>query len=265
MVNINRLYRSFRVSFRAVVVSPNFYIAVFLLFCVLTIEDIEAVFTSVARGQSSSNFGDAYFFNISLHFGYYIYATPLLCAFASSGMFVNDYEAGFFRLRMIASGKKEYKCGLFLGTTVGGGCALFVGVVLYAIFCSIIYPPLFPATDITVFEEWLPVLAGQFGNWKYMITHAVLACIFGMVWSGVGLVVSVYSPNRYLSYLTPFIICFCAVLALPATIRPLEMLVQMSWESFTFIKLISYQVTLYIAILTWFMFAFERRVICGMD
>ncbi|NLO84553.1 MAG: hypothetical protein GX096_03875 [Clostridiales bacterium] len=264
MMKLGSINRSLRVNLANVVTAPNFWISAMLLFGVLFAEVAEGAFLGPWRMADQSGFGDAYYFNISLHFGYYIYAAPLACAFAASGMFVSDLEAGFYRLRLMKSGRREYQYGLFLGTTIGGGLALMVGVLLFAVACSIIYLPYYPATDLVAPQAWLPMLKGQMGNWNFMLVSALLAFLFGMVWSGVGLAISVLSPNRYVSYLAPFIICFCAVLALPKEFQPLEMLVQMSWyETFTFPKLIRYQAVLYFTVMAWFRYAFERRVIRG--
>lgn len=263
MMKLSSMNRSLRVNLTNVVTAPNFWISVLLLFGVLFAEITEGAFSWPWRVTNLSGIGDAYYFNIALHFGYYIYAAPLACAFAASGAFVSDSEAGFYRLRLMKSGRKEYQYGLFLGTTIGGGLALMVGVLLFAGACALIYPPNIPATNVAALDAWLPVLSGQTGNWNYMIVSALLAFMFGMVWSGVGLTISIFSPNRYVSYLAPFIICFCSVLALPTELHPLEMLVQMNWVSFTFLKLIAYQAILYIVVMAWFRYVFERRIIHG--
>lgn len=265
MTNLRNLNRSIWVNMTDVLTSSNFVISVLLLFGVLFAEVTEEALHLPWRQYDPSGFGDAYFFNISMHFGYYIYAAPLACAFASSGLFCNDAEAGFYRLRLMKSGRREYKYGLFFGSTIGGGLALMLGVILFAALCSMIYRPYLHASEMAAMDAWLPVLNSLTGNWNYMVVNAFLAFVFGMVWSGVGLTFSILSPNRYVSYLAPFIICFCAVLILPIGLHPLEMLVQMNWESFTFPKLFAYQTILYLGTLTLFSYAFERRIIHGQD
>jgi hypothetical protein len=264
MMRRNCLTRSVLVNLTHVVAAPNFWISVMLLFGVLFAEIAEGAFSWPWRVMEMSGHGDAYYFNISLHFGYYIYAAPLACAFAAGGMFVSDWEAGFYRLKLVKSGRREYQYGLFLGATLGGGLALMAGVLLFAAACSAIYIPYASAADLVAPDAWLPLLRGRTGNWNFMLVSALLAFLFGMVWSGIGLTISVLSPNRYVSYLAPFIICFCSVLALPTDLQPLEMLVQLHWlESFAFAKLIAYQAVLYLAVMAWFRYAFERRVVHG--
>ncbi|MFR9256723.1 MAG: hypothetical protein ACLVJ6_15185 [Merdibacter sp.] len=62
---------------REVAGSRNFCLEVILCFIALFAE-LVPIFSA-----NTGEYGDAYYFNISLHFGYYIYATPLVCAFAS--------------------------------------------------------------------------------------------------------------------------------------------------------------------------------------
>lgn len=252
--------RSLGVSLRAVVCGTNFWIAVALIFGVLFAETADTIFSG-ADATGASSFGAAYFFNLSLHFGYFIYAAPLACAFAASGSWINDEEAGFYRLRMLKSGKHEYSCSLFAGSSIGGGLALMLGVLLFASVCSITCGTDASIEDMIAMDAWRPILTSEHAHWKYMLLHALLAFLFGTLWSGVGLVISVYSPVRYVSYLTPFIFCFCSALALPASLQPLEMLVQMNWESFTFTKTLLYSSILYVFVMLWFDHAIERRAL----
>lgn len=255
-----RATRSAAISLRMVIFSANFWIAVALVFGVLFAEIAEDVFRGYAD-ESAVEFGAAYFFNISMHFGYFIYAAPLACAFAASGNIINDTEAGFYRLRLMKSGKHEYSIGMFIGTSIGGGLALMLGMLLFAVVCAFKYSISASIADMAVMDAWYPLVSGAHSHWKYMIVSALLAFLFGSLWSGVGLTISVYSPVRYVSYLTPFIICFCSALALPVSLQPLEMLVQMNWKAFTFPKLLMYQFVLYCTVMIWFDFVVERRVI----
>lgn len=265
MNKLSRTWRSTSVSLRSVITGSNFWIAIILVFSVLFAEIAEEIFSGYWKLPEVKELGAAYSFNISLHFGYFIYAAPLACAFASSSNLVNDVEAGFYRLRLLKSGRREHQYGLFIGSTVGGGLALMLGVLLFATVCAMFYGTTASISNMAAMDAWLPLLDDANANWNYMLVSSLLAFVFGMVWSGVGLAISVYSPNRYVSYLTPFIICFCSVLVLPINLQPLEMLVQMNWTTFTFPKLLTYQFILYIAALVWFMCAFERRIVHEQD
>ncbi|MEG2187741.1 MAG: hypothetical protein RR085_10515 [Clostridia bacterium] len=265
MINFKALYRSFWANLRNVITSSNFVFSVVLLFGVLFAEIATDAFSVPWRQYDQTGFGDSYFFNCSIHFGYYIYAAPLLCAFASSWLFCDDAETGFYRSRLMLSGKKEYSYGLFLGTTVGGGFALMTGVLLFILSLTVIYLPYDPATGMAAMDAWKPLLHGKMGGWHYMMANAMLAFLFGMVWSGVGLLFSILSQNRYISYLSPFMLCFSMVLVLPAEWQPLEMLVQMNWVAFSFEKLFIYQSVLYISVMLLFIYIFERKIIHGQN
>lgn len=260
MKKFERAARSAAMSLRLVILSANFWIAAALLFGVLFAEIAGDVFSGYAS-KGPDAFGAAYSFNISMHFGYFIYAAPLACAFAASGSLINDTEAGFYRLRLMKSGRHEYSIGMFIGTSTGGGLALMLGMLLFAVVCALQYGTSASIEDMAAMDAWYPLVSGAHAHWKYMLVSALLAFLFGALWAGVGLTISVYAPVRYVSYLTPFIICFCSALALPVGLQPLEMLVQMNWEAFTFPKLLVYQLALYCTVMLWFDFAVERRVI----
>ena len=253
-MNFSHLGRAMRASLREVAGSRNFCLAVILCFIALFAE-LVPIFSA-----NTGEYGDAYYFNISLHFGYYIYAAPLVCAFASGDVFCSDWEAGFYRLRLIKCGRREYQCGLWLGTTLGGGLALFLGVSLFGAACAVLFGPQRPAEVIMTVDGWLPLLQDPNGNLSYMLANALLALLFGMVWSGAGLFFSLLSPNRATSYLMPFILCFCGAIFLPASLRPLEMLVQMSWQDFHFPRLIAYQTALYAAFAAGCLWISDRRL-----
>lgn len=261
MIDFRKLRLCIWANLRSIIISKNFGLSVVLMFVILFAEVASDAFTTPWRQMDQTGYGDAYFFNISIHFGYYIYAAPLLCAFAASWLFCDDADTGYYRSRLMKSGKREYQYGLFLGTTLGGGLALMIGILLFATSLAVIYPPYYPATGMAVMNAWIPVLQGPIGNWNYMICNALLAFIFGMIWSGIGLIFSVLSHNRYISYLSPFIICLSLVLVMPVELQPLEMLVQMNWNGFTFPEILVYQSILYIGVMVLFIVAFERRVI----
>ncbi len=261
MIDIKKLHLCIWTNLRSIIRSKNFAFSVALMFGILFAEVASDAFTTPWRQMDQTGYGDAYFFNISIHFGYYIYAAPLLCAFAASWLFCDDTDTGYYRSRLMKSGKREYQYGLFLGTTFGGGLALMIGVLLFVASLAVIYPPYYPATGMATMNAWISMLQGPMGNWSYMICNAILAFIFGMVWSGIGLIFSVLSHNRYVSYLSPFIICFSLVLVMPVELQPLEMLVQMNWSTFTFRDILIYQSVLYISTMMLFIITFNRRVI----
>lgn len=265
MRKYSRLIRSLLVSLQTILTSINFWIAVVLLFGVLFAEISEDVFSGFWKVERDGGFNAAYFFNIALHFSYFIYAAPLICAFAASGNLVNDVEAGYYRHRLLFSGRKEYQYGLYIGSTIGGGLALLTPVILFACVCAALYSTEHMVDEMAVMNGWTLIVTTKNANWNYMILCALLSFLFGMVWSGVGLTISIYSPNRYVSYVSPFIVCFASVLILPPSLQPLEMLVQMNWTSFTFAKLLMYQTILYLIIMIWFRHVFERRIVHGQD
>lgn len=267
MTSARRMTRSMGVSFRSTIKSVNFWLAAIAIFAVLLIEQYEEIVELISRDKNffEDMFGAAYQFTLSTNFGYYIYAAPIACAFAASGEIVNDLEEGFYRLRLMKSGRREYRYGAFVGSTLCGGLALMLGVMAFALVCAVMYGTYQPIEDLAHNDAWMPIVSGANAHWKYMTLHALDAMMFGMVWSGIGMTISVISPSRYVSYFAPFIICFCSALVLPAGLQPLEMLLQLGWMDFTFPKMIAYQAILYILTMAWFSYEFEKRVVHGKN
>lgn len=257
-MKISYLARSVQINLMSILKSSPFALAVMLCFASLFAEIINPIMAIVDTGIR--DYGDAYFFHLSTHFGYYIYAAPLVCAFATGNVFCDDWEAGFYRHRLMKVGRRVYKHGLWVGVTLGGGLAVMLGVLIFALVCTLSFGPLPSATILPTMDAWLPLLQGAMGSARYMIINALLGFLFGMVWSGVGLLISTFTPNRYVSFLAPFMVCFSAVIFLPASLGPLEMLVQMNWESFTFPKLVAYQLILYTLLMIGHSIAFDRRI-----
>lgn len=258
MKSIARWMRGMMVSLRSVLLSINFYLAIVLIFLTLFAEVSVDFFTYFADYQGNHAMGAAYPLDLAIRFGFFRYAAPLAAAFASGGKLIDDTEGGFHRLRLMKSGKHEYSLGLFVGSSIGGGLAVALGMLLCVILCAVHYGVSADIEGLAYNEAWIPLTQGQ---WRYMGMNVLLTFLFGMVWSGAGLLISVYSPVRYVSYLSPFMICFAAALVLPPQVQPLEMLVPSQWESFTFPKMFLYQGVLYLVMMCWFDRAVERKII----
>ncbi len=228
-------------------------------FLVLLAETVGSAYDSIFHG--ASGFMDVYLFNIALHFGYFIWAAPLICAFAGSGAYCNAYEAGFYRQQLVRGGFKRSCLCIWFGGTCSGGAALAGAILLFTLFQIVIFEPCPDATVIATYDGWIPLLSAKYGGLWYMLAHAGLAFLFGAVWSGVGIALSVFQPNRYVCYFSPFVLCMCTALALPSTFQPLEMLVQMRWEQFNFPQLFFYQGFLYSAGYLTFRCAIEKELI----
>lgn len=251
--------RAILYSIRSVCKSYHVLLGAVICFLVLVAETAGAAYDIMFCGATGLE--DVYYFNIALHFGYFIWAAPLICAFAGSGVYCNVHEAGFYRQQLIRGGFGRSCSSIWFGGTISGGTALAGGVLLFALFQIIVFEPCQDATIIASVDGWLPLLATKHGGLWYMLAHTGLAFLFGAVWSGIGIILSVFQPNRYICYFSPFVLCMCAALALPSRFQPLEMLVQMRWENFSFPELLLYQGILYSAGYVVFRYIFKKEVI----
>lgn len=230
-----------------------------ICFLVLLAETASSAYDVFFHGAEGLE--DAYFFNIALHFGYFIWAAPLICAFVGAGAYCDAYEAGFYRQQLVRSGFKRSCSSIWFAGTFSGGAALAGGVLLFTLFQIVVFEPCQDATVIASFAGWQPLLSAKNGGLWYMLAHAGLAFLFGIVWSGAGVALSVFQPNRYVCYFSPFILCMCAALVLPSQFQPLEMLVQSRWDTFNFPQLLLYQGLLYSAGQLAFRYACKKELI----
>lgn len=251
--------RAILYSIRSACKSYHVLMSAVICFLVLFAETAGSAYDVLFHGAIGLE--DAYSFNIAFHFGYFIWAAPLICAFAGSGAYCNAYEAGFYRQQLVRGGYKRSCPSIWFGGTFSGGVALAGGVLLFILFQVIVFEPCQDATVIAAFDGWLPLLSAKHGGLWYMLAHAGLAFLFGAVWSGIGIALSVFQPNRYVCYFSPFIMCMCAALVFPPCFQPLEMLVQMRWETFNFPQLLFYQGLLYSAGYLAFHYAFKKELI----
>lgn len=251
--------RAILYSIRSACKSYHVLLSAVICFLVLFAETAGSAYDVLFHGAIGLE--DAYSFNIALHFGYFIWAAPLICAFAGSGAYCNAYEAGFYRQQLVRGGYKRSCPFIWFGGTFSGGVALAGGVLLFTLFQVIVFEPCQDATVIAAFDGWMPLLSAKYGGLWYMLVHVGLAFLFGTVWSGIGIALSVFQPNRYVCYFSPFILCMCAALAFPPCFQPLEMLVQMRWETFNFPQLLFYQGFLYSVGYLAFRYIFKKELI----
>jgi len=239
----------------------SFYVLLGSVICflILLAETAAPAYDILFHGASGLE--DAYYFNIAFHFGYFIWAAPLICAFAGSGAYCDAYEAGFYRQQLVRGGFERSCLAIWYGGTFSGGLALAGGVLLFTLFQIIVFEPCQDATVIASFDGWTPLLSAKNGGLWYMLAHAGLAFLFGAVWSGIGIALSVFQPNRYVCYFSPFILCMCAALLLPSWLQPLEMLVQMRWESFNFLRVLLYECSLYSVGYLVFSYAYKKELV----
>lgn len=161
---------------------------------VLTFKDMGAVFLDdIAVSHSLS--------------GYDLFA-PILAVLPAAAVFCDDYNSGYIKSILGRVSKRRYIRETLLCSSIAGGLAVFLPCFLSGLF-YLTNGKLDSWGYSTSFDE--TVYAGMqyvWGGLLLALMLMVLAFLFGAVWSGVGLLVSVLFPNKYLALAAPFALYF---------------------------------------------------------
>lgn len=166
----------------------------------LTFRDIGAVFLDdIANSHSLS--------------GYDLFA-PILAVLPAAATFCDDYNSGYIKSILCRVQKSRYIRETYFCSSIAGGLAVFLPCFLSGLF-YLANGKLDTLANVdgwgysTSFDE--TVYAGMqyvWGGLLLALMLMVLAFLFGAVWSGTGLLVSVLCPNKYLALAAPFALYF---------------------------------------------------------
>lgn len=121
--------------------------------------------------------------------------------------FCDDYNSGYIKFITIRTGYKKYCFTRIATVGLSGGIAIFLPFLIIFIVAIIVGKPCTGIQEdqfylYTMWENY--VSAG--GGSLVLAAKLLLAFLFGAVWSLVGLAVSAWIPNRYVTLIAPFII-----------------------------------------------------------
>lgn len=170
----------------------------------------------------------------SLYFGVIIFSLPALAALPYAHSFADEYQTGYLWQSMPRQGVIPYALHKFMSVTLAGALSVGLGMALFAVLVSILYLPSDPASNpalILPLEDTIwRNLYGVWGGLPFFIVQIILAMLFAMVWSGVGLLISAFIPNRYMAVAAPLVVYYALSSLCQLTglhfLDPAEMLVQ---------------------------------------
>ena len=147
---------------------------------------------------------------------------PILAVLPASTVYCDDYNCGYIRNILIRQHRDLYAKETFICSTVAGGLSIFLPCLISSLFYIVIGKPNLKQDIIdnsasplreTIFSE-LQFVWGGLGVVFFLL---FLAFLFGAVWSNVGLCISIYAPNRYITLVSPFAVYFALHLLLYRT------------------------------------------------
>ncbi|MCI8744322.1 MAG: hypothetical protein HFI25_01435 [Lachnospiraceae bacterium] len=138
-------------------------------------------------------------------FGPFAAVFPVL-AYAAS--FCEEYQSGYYR--MIFSRMSPVRFGRIriCSVAMSGGVMLAVPIAAACIMAYTLGVPGVPQDsdqgllDGTIMLTYII----QYGDWYIAVGKTVLGFLFGCVWSLVGLLFAVWTPNRYVALIAPFVL-----------------------------------------------------------
>lgn len=138
---------------------------------------------------------------------------PILAVLPASTLFCGDYNSGYIKAILVRADRKRYMRETVLCSTVAGGLGVFLPSLITSILFIVGGRPLLEA-NLTPGEMTLldgtPFAEMQFiwNGGLVVVILLILAFLFGAVWSNVGLCISAFAPNRYVTLAAPFAIYF---------------------------------------------------------
>lgn len=142
--------------------------------------------------------------------------TPILAVLPASTLFCDDYNSGYCKEILTRVTRKRYLAETMLCTGISGGLAVFLPVLISDILWILNGKPNTReimgggAFNGTVYQEIQFIWNGFF----MVLFLLLLAFLFGVSWSVIGLGVSAFIPNRYITLAAPFALFFGSHLVL---------------------------------------------------
>lgn len=169
----------------------------------------------------------------------------IFCVFPFADSFCEDYRSGFTLAIAQRTGKRYYAISRIVSVAMAGATASSVILLIPIFMCAFgagqaDNPQTIEFMQNTLWYRMGIVLVSN--GWLLYLLRILSAALFGAVWSLVGLSVSTWIPNRYVTLILPFIIYQTLWFLLSGTsINPLSMLRGDSVKIPSFSFLVIYQ------------------------
>jgi hypothetical protein len=203
--------RIFYEEFSRAVRNPRFWLALLLSFGFLVYGVIVAFQSEwVPKGFSFADLW--YFVYVS---SYYPFVLPLIAAFPFADSLVVDQTEGYLRYLVVRSHYHHYLFGKYLANTLVAGLVIVIPLVGLYVFTNLVAPQ--SSFPINV---WQPNISGrpygillplfQSHPVGFILLIMSLATVVSVLYSNLGLSISLLIPNRYMAWGLPIAVYLLA-------------------------------------------------------
>lgn len=203
-------FRSLAANLKQRIFSPDFAV-------MTVIAALSYILSSIDELKYAWNFHGSdvlYFWNISQNIGYFTSMSILCCTAVNCTAFLNDYHSKYYRNCVLCSGKLNYTLSKYISCVLTGGLTLALGLVIFILILRIRFPLI--AENSSYLEQYIrssnSIFTGKILEGGYYIgffaVQTLLAFLFGALWSAVGICISAFITDKYVSSFSPYIIWY---------------------------------------------------------
>lgn len=238
-----------------------------LIGLVLLIEPVTSSISLAFRTDALAKDNYLNFIFSSMALGGFLIFTPVITVLPGVITFCDEYNTGYVKYILVRKRVNHYLRNRYMANGLAGGIATALPLVLMTLLSLIVCQP-YTADDLnsgrlspfhqTIFADVEMV----WGGLLCVLIIILLAFVFGVVWSTIGLSISILLPNRYVALCAPFVLfyalhIFFNALQLPQ-FSPVNTIMPDILPSFWFLAI--YQAVLLVASTLLYCFAAKRRL-----
>lgn len=148
----------------------------------------------------------SYHVDIFLGLAQYRNCLILFGALPFAANFADEWNSGIVKECIARKGVKKYALSNLLFCWVSSAAAVFLGMWLFMCIDSLFVPWSYvsPNPHYFIFEEYLRIGRGE----VYLFFAAVVFASSCACWAVMGMLLSVFFPNKYVALCTPLIVCY---------------------------------------------------------
>lgn len=133
----------------------------------------------------------------------------IFCSLPFSDSFCEDYNTGYVRQIANRSGIRKYSLIKCIAVALSGGISMALIIAGTIVFCGLLADSPDTAEKIEFMKNSIWVKSGVvflMNGFLYLAMRVLFAFLFGCVWALIGLLVSTFFTNKYVTYIAPFVI-----------------------------------------------------------
>ncbi len=202
--------KAFFADLKCRIFSPGFVIMTIIAALSYIVSSID----ELRYGWNFSKSDVLYFWELAQNIGYFTSMSILCCTAINCTAFLNDYHSNYYRHCVIRSGQLNYTLSKYLSCVVTGGLTLAFGLVIFILILRIKFPLI--SENSSYLEIYIRdsdrYFTGEMLKQGFYVgffaVQALLAFLFGALWSSVGVCMSAFITDKYVASFSPYIIWY---------------------------------------------------------